>query len=421
MALKDVLVPDIGNYKNVDVIDIFVKVGDSIKKEDSLIALETDKATMEVPSSESGVVKEITVKLGDKVSQGSLVLKLETEGVAEVAAKPETPQTETASVIPAKAGIQQAPAAKETSLDPHLRGDDKYVHAGPAVRQFARELGIDLTKVSGTGPKGRITREDLSGFVKGQMGAGSGTGLGLMADPVVDFAEFGAVRVEKTPRIKKISGAALTRNAIRIPHITLFDEADITGLEDFRATKKLDAEKQRIKLTPVAFLVKAVASALTAYPIVNSSLSSDSESIIFKEYVHVGVAVDTPNGLVVPVIRNADQKGLFAIAKELGELALRARDGKLKPEEMKGGCFTISSLGGLGTTAFTPIINMPEVGILGVSKSEIKPKWNGKEFTPRLMLPLSLSVDHRVVDGADGARFLTHLVKALSDLRELLL
>ncbi len=406
MALTDVLVPDIGNYNNVDVIDIFVKAGDTIKVDDSLISLETDKATMEVPSAASGVVKEILLKVGDKVSQGSLILKVQSnEAVPSTTPEPKNEIPKIA--IPMQA--TQPPSDHSTA------------HAGPAVRQFARELGIDLTQISGTGQKGRITREDLSGFVKGQMGGAGASSLGLMADPVVNFSEFGTIHTEKTPRIKKISGAALTRNAIRIPHISLFDEADITHLEEFRNSKKIDAEKKGIKLTPVPFLVKAVANALKAHPIVNSSLSNDGENLIFKEYIHVGVAVDTPHGLMVPVIRNADQKGLYDIAKELADLAARAKDGKLKPEEMKGGCFTISSLGGIGTTGFTPIVNMPEVAILGVSKAEMKPKWNGKEFIPCLMLPLSLSLDHRVVDGADGARFLTHLVNALTDLRELLL
>lgn len=417
MALTDVLVPDIGNYKNVDVIEVLVKVGDSIKKDDSLISLETDKATMEVPSSSAGVVKEIIVKAGDKVSQGSLILKVEAEGAASA------PKAEKAAEAPKaetpKPEIKEPAVAEKTAEAP--TETDTYIHAGPAVRQFARELGVDLSKVAGTGMKGRITREDLAGFVKGQMGGGSGAGLGLMADPVVDFAEFGEVSVEKTPRIKKISGAALTRNAIRIPHITLFDEADITDLESFRGNKKAEAEKKGVKLTPVPFLVKAVANALKAHAIVNASLSNDGDNLIFKEYVHVGVAVDTPHGLMVPVIRNADKKGLYEIAAELADLSVRARDGKLKGDEMKGGCFTISSLGGIGTTAFTPIVNMPEAGILGVSKADMKPKWNGKEFLPRLMLPLSLSLDHRIVDGADGASFLSTLVKSLSDLRELIL
>ena len=415
MALKEVFVPDIGNYKDIDVIEVLVKVGDTIAKEQSLLTLETDKATMEIPSSEAGVIKELLVKSGSKVSQGSLVLRLE---VAGEAAAPSVASASPAVAEPIKAA-EPAPKPPEVA-QPEVPQKEAYVHAGPAVRQLARELSIDLNGIAGTGPKGRITREDLTAKVKSQM-SGGGASLGLLPDPVVNFADFGTVRVEKTPRIKKLSGAALTRNAIRIPHITLFDEADMTDLESFRVAKKPDAEKAGVKLTPVPFLVKAVASALRAYPIVNSALSNDGENLIFKEYVHVGVAVDTPHGLMVPVIRDADKKGLYQIAKELADLGARAKEGKLKPEEMKGGCFTISSLGGLGTTAFTPIVNMPEVAILGVSRAETKPKWIGKEFLPRLMLPLSLSLDHRVVDGADGARFLAHLVKVLSDLRELVL
>ena len=417
MALKEVFVPDIGNYKDVDVIEVLVKVGDTITKEQSLLTLETDKATMEIPSSDAGVIKELLVKPGSKISQGSLVLRLEAAGEAAVAPAKAVESVPTKAVEPVLAVKTAEPVSVAVAPAPEK---ETYVHAGPAVRQLARELSIDLSGVSGTGLKGRITREDLTAKIKSQMSGGA-PGLGLLPDPVVDFADFGAVRIEKTPRIKKISGAALTRNAIRIPHITLFDEADMTDLESFRVAKKPDAEKAGVKLTPVPFLVKAVASALRAYPILNCALSNDGENLIFKEYVHVGVAVDTPHGLMVPVIRDADKKGLYQIAKELADLGARAKEGKLKPEEMKGGCFTISSLGGIGTTAFTPIVNMPEVGILGVSRADTKPKWNGKEFLPRLMLPLSLSLDHRVVDGADGARFLSHLVKVLSDLRELVL
>lgn len=418
MALKDILVPDIGNYKDVDVIEVLVKVGDTIAKEQSLLSLETDKATMEVPSSDAGVVKEVLVKPGSKVSQGSLIIRLET---AADAAAPVPKAESAAKEEPAVAAVKAPePAAAVAAAPVAVPQVETYVHAGPAVRQLARELEIDLSAITGTGLKGRITREDLTAKIKAQM-SGGGAGLGLLPDPVVNFADFGTVRIEKTPRIKKISGAALSRNAIRIPHITLFDEADMTDLESFRVAKKPDAEKAGVKLTPVPFLVKAVASALRTHAIVNSSLSNDGENLIFKEYVHVGVAVDTPHGLMVPVIRDADQKGLYQIAKELADLSARAKEGKLKPEEMKGGCFTISSLGGLGTTGFTPIVNMPEVGILGVSRAETKPKWNGCEFLPRLMLPLSLSLDHRVVDGADGARFLAHVVKVLSDLRELVL
>lgn len=430
MALVDVTLPDIGDYKNVDVIEILVKPGDKISKEQALLALETDKATMEIPSSHAGIVKELLIKAGDKVSQGSLILRLElaeniavdtTATIAPVAG------TETRETIqnPEKAVLPATPpslSANSNQSVPSTAPSDSYVHAGPAVRQFARELEIDLSKITGTGLKGRISREDLAAFVKNQLNhSGTSTAFALPADPVVDFADFGTVRIEKLPRIKKISGAALSRNAIRIPHITLFDEADITEMENFRNNKKTEAEKKGLKLTPVSFLVKAVAKALKNHPIVNASLSHDGESLIFKEYIHVGVAVDTPNGLMVPVIRNADQKGLYDIAADLINFSKRAREGKLKPDEMKGGCFTISSLGAIGTTGFTPIVNMPEAGILGVSKSELKPKWNGSTFLPRLMLPLSLSLDHRVVDGADGARFLACLVQNLSDLRELIL
>ncbi len=424
MALQDITVPDIGNYKNVDIIEVLVKVGDRIQKDQSLITLETDKATMEIPSSEAGIIKELLVKPGVKVSQGSVLLKLElapaSAPAVESALGAESGSPPAQTVL---ASLRNSRSVNPTQLQEQVpcQANKNYIHAGPAVRQLARELAIDLNTVTGTGQKGRITREDLSAVIKSQMSGGSGAGLGLLPDPQVDFAEFGAVRVEKLPRIKKISGACLLRNAIKIPHITLFDEADITDLEAFRSNKKAIAEKAGLKLTPVPFLIKAVAMALRAHPIVNASLSADGENLVLKDYIHIGVAVDTPNGLMVPVLRNAEQKGLLQIAKELGELSLRAREGKLKGEDMKGGCFTISSLGGLGTTAFTPIVNMPEVGILGVSRAQMKPVWNGKEFLPRLMLPLSLSLDHRVVDGADGARFLTQLVQSLSDLRELIL
>lgn len=421
MALTEVFVPDIGQYKNVDVIEVLVKVGEPISQDQSLITLETDKATMEIPASASGIIKEIKIKPGDKVSQGSLILTLEASSSApssasqsNISASSATPSVE-APPTPAAAPLSQATAQTEQASSPST-----YVHAGPAVRQLAREFGLDLSTIGGSGPKGRIIREDVVSRIKQQAG-GEGAGLGLLPDPIVDFAEFGTVRIEKLPRIKKISGAFLARNWVKIPHITLFDQADITDLEAFRVGKKTEAEKLGLKLTPLPFLIKAVAKALKAYPIVNSSLSSDGNNLVFKDYIHIGVAVDTPHGLMVPVIQNADQKGLFQLAKELMEMGGRAREGKLKPDEMKGGCFTISSLGGLGTTAFTPIVNMPEVGILGVSRSDTQPKWNGQAFLPRLMMPLSLSLDHRVVDGAEGARFLAHLARSLADLRELLL
>ncbi len=418
-SIQEIRVPDIGNYKNVPVIELLVKTGDAVKKEQSLFTLETDKATMEVPTPMAGTLTEVKVKVGDKVSQGDLIALIMAEGNAAAPVAPSKPAQNTATKAPTP--MTPAPAAAPSS-QPFI--SYAYVHAGPAVRQFARELGADLTKIGGTGHKNRVTRDDVVRFVKAELAKaaqGGGGGLNLLPDPQVDFAEFGPIKVEKLPRIKKISGANLYRNWVRIPHITLFDEADITDLETMRKNKKAETEKLGIKLTPVSFLIKAVAGALKEYPLVNSSLSNDGENLVLKEYIHIGVAVDTPNGLYVPVIRNADQKGILDIAKELGELSQKAKEGKIKPEEMKGGTFTISSLGSLGTTGFTPIVNMPEVGILGVSKADMKPKWDGKAFQPRLMLPLSLSLDHRVVDGAEGGKFLSFLTKALNDLSELLL
>jgi pyruvate dehydrogenase E2 component (dihydrolipoamide acetyltransferase) len=418
-SIQEIRVPDIGNYKNVPVIELLVKAGDVVKKEQSLFTLETDKATMEVPTPMAGTLTELKVKVGDKISQGDLIALIMAEGntAAPVATSKPTPNIATSAPAP----VATAPAAAP-STQPFI--SYAYVHAGPAVRQFARELGADLTKISGTGHKNRVTRDDVVRFVKAELAKaaqGGGSGLNLLPDPQVDFSEYGPIKVEKLPRIKKISGANLYRNWVRIPHITLFDEADITDLEAMRKNKKAETEKLGIKLTPLPFLIKAVAGALKEYPLVNSSLASDGENLVLKEYIHIGVAVDTPNGLYVPVIRNADQKGILDIAKELGELSQKAKEGKIKPEEMKGGTFTISSLGSLGTTGFTPIVNMPEVGILGVSKADMKPKWDGQAFQPRLMLPLSLSLDHRVVDGAEGGRFLSFLTKALNDLSELLL
>jgi pyruvate dehydrogenase E2 component (dihydrolipoamide acetyltransferase) len=417
-SIQEIRVPDIGNYKNVPVIELAIKAGAKVNKEQTLFTLETDKAMMEVPSPLAGEITEVKIKVGDKISQGDLVAMIKAEGSAGApAAAPQKPAT--APAAPAPIAAPAAPPAP----GPQPFISYAYVHAGPAVRQFARELGADLSKIGGTGYKNRVTRDDVVRFVKAELAkaAQGGSGLNLLPDPEVNFAEYGKIKVEKLPRIKKISGANLYRNWIRVPHITLMDEADITELEVLRKNKKADAEKQGIKLTPLPFLVKAVAGALKEFPLVNSSLSNDGESLVYKEYIHIGVAVDTPNGLYVPVIRNADQKGILDIAKELGELSQKAKDGKIKPIEMQGGTFTISSLGSLGTTSFTPIVNMPEVGILGVSKADMKPKWDGKAFQPRLMLPLSLSLDHRVVDGAEGARFLSFLTKALADLSELLL
>ena len=418
-SLMDVVVPDIGEHDQVDIIEVSVSEGDTVTKEQTLITLETDKATMEIPAPLAGMVKQIKVKVGDKVSEGDLILTLisvdndDSEPKAEVEEKSTdaaAPSIDTEVVQPEPQAPQKAQAATSS-----------FVHAGPSVRQFAKALGIDLSAVTGSGRKGRITREDLARHVKGQMQGGTSGGLGLLADPVVDFAKYGEVEVVPLSRIKKISGANLARNWVRIPHITLFDEADITAMEEFRKAKKAEAEKQGVKLTPVPFIVKTVASALQRFPVLNASLAPDEDNLVMKKYINIGVAVDAPNGLMVPVIKNADQKSLYSIAKELMELSIKARDGKLSPSDMKGGTFTISSLGSLGTTAFAPIVNMPEVAILGVSKAQVKPVFQQDAFVPRLMLPLSLSLDHRVVDGAEGARFLTTLTHFLGDLREILL
>lgn len=418
---QEIKVPDIGNYKGVAVIEVMIKAGDTVKAEQSLIVLETDKATMEIPAPSAGVIKTVKVKVGDKVSQGDLIATV-AGGESEAAAPAgPTSQVEAPESAPAQAAATPAQAQSSESVT------SAAVHAGPSVRRLAREFGVDLARVKGSGPKNRILKEDVQTYVKGQLNAvqssaaTGGAGLNLLADPVVDFAQFGEVEQQALTRIKKISGANLHRNWVKIPHITLCDETDITDLEAFRNDKKALAEKAGVKLTPVPFLVKAVAAALKAHPTVNSSLSADGENLIVKKYINVGVAVDTPIGLMVPVIRDADKKGIYQIARELAEIAGKAKEGKLKPADMQGGCFTISSLGGIGTTYFTPIVNMPEVGILGVSKAQMKPIWDGKAFQPKLMLPLSLSLDHRVVDGAEGARFLMTLARHLSDIRELLL
>ncbi len=420
--LKEVLVPDIGEYHDVDVIEVLVKVGDTIAPEASLLSLETDKATMEVPAPFGGVVQAILVKAGDKVSQGTLILKVKSADTAsaEVPVVPiapaQTPEQPTASIqVPAQTQV----SAAEPSPQP--------THASPMVRRLAREMGVNLERISATGPKGRITQEDLTQHVQSRLSSnasasGTESGLGLIPDPHVDFAKFGPVQSQPLSRIKKLSGANLHRNWVKIPHITFFEDADITDLEAFRVEKKLAAEKLGVKVTPVAFIVKAIAKALIEFPEMNASLSPNGENLILKKYVHIGVAVDTPNGLVVPVILNADQKGIYEIAKDLSELAKKGREGKLKPTDMQGGCFTISSLGNVGTHGFTPIVNMPEVGILGVSKASMKPVYDGAHgFIPRLMLPLSLSVDHRVIDGAQAGAFIVRVTSYLSDLRELLL
>ncbi|WP_288843733.1 dihydrolipoyllysine-residue acetyltransferase, partial [uncultured Deefgea sp.] len=429
-GVVEVKVPDIGGHAGVDVIEVFVKVGDVIEKEQSLIALETDKATMEVPSTHAGVVKEIKIQVGSKASEGDVILLLE---VAATASAPAAIAAVAAPVV-APAPIAAAPAAVVTAAPAASTAVNEVTfgkaHASPSVRKFARELGVDLGKITGKGPKGRILHDDVQSFVKSVMtsavasslaapATGSGLGLDLLPWPKVDFAKFGPIESKPLSKIKKISGANLHRNWVVIPHVTFNDECDITELEDFRKTIGKEWEKSGLKLSPLAFIIKAAAEALKAFPEMNSSL--DGDVLILKQYYNIGFAADTPNGLVVPVIKNVDQKGLKQITKELTELSALARDGKLKPTDMQGATFTISSLGGIGGTSFTPIVNAPEVAILGVCKSQIKPVWNGKEFAPRLMCPLSLSFDHRVVDGAQAGRFTVFLGKLLSDVRRLVL
>jgi pyruvate dehydrogenase E2 component (dihydrolipoamide acetyltransferase) len=425
-SLRDVLVPDIGDFKNIPVIEVLVKPGDSVKAEDSLITLESDKATMEVPAPFAGVVKELKLKPGDKVSQGAAILSIE---VSEGAAAPAAAAAPTAPQKPAPAPVAQAPAPAPAAAPAAINEEGfSLAHASPSVRRFARELGVDLGRIKGSGPKDRILKEDISGFVKtalaqpaGGGGGGTGLSLGLPAWPQVDFAKFGPVESQPLSRIKKISGPYLHRNWVSIPHVTQNDEADITELEAFRKSMADEAQKQGAKLTPLVFIMKAVVTALKAHPEFNSSLAPAGDALILKRYYHIGVAVDTPGGLVVPVVRDVDQKGVLQLAKELAEISGRAREGKLGPVEMQGGTFSISSLGGIGGTHFTPIINAPEVAILGVSKSSMKPVWKDGQFVPRLMMPLSLSYDHRAVDGAQGARFITNLTAVLSDIRRVIL
>ncbi|WDE06054.1 dihydrolipoyllysine-residue acetyltransferase [Thalassomonas viridans] len=432
----DVHVPDIGEDGEVDVIEILVSVGDVIAEEDGLITLETDKATMDVPTPHAGTVKEIFVANGDKVKQGSLVIKLETSGGAP--APIEEPAAAAPAPAPAAPAPVAAPAEKKAAPVPHHPQAGEItskgsIYTSPSIRRLAREFGVDLTLVKGTGRKGRILKEDVQSYVKYELSrpkatasssvSGAAGGLQVIAQPKVDFAKFGEVESVPLTRIQKISGPNLHRNWVTIPHVTQFDEADITDVEAFRKEQNVVCEKQKLgfKITPLVFIMKAAADALRAYPVFNSSLSEDGEHLIMKKYCHIGVAVDTPNGLVVPVVRDVDQKGIHQLSKELLEISKKAREGKLKAADMQGSCFTISSLGGIGGTAFTPIVNAPDVAILGVSKSEMKPKWNGTEFVPRLMLPLSLSYDHRVIDGAVAARFSVHLSGVMSDIRKLVL
>ncbi|MDN3578934.1 dihydrolipoyllysine-residue acetyltransferase [Chitinimonas viridis] len=428
----EVKVPDIGDASNVDVIEVFVKIGDSVKKDDSLITLETDKASMEVPSPAAGVVESLAIKVGDKASEGSLILTLSTQAGAAATPAPTASTPAPTAAPPAVAATPPAPAVAAVSTAPPAKVEEagfRTAHASPSVRKFARELGVDLGRVKGSGPKGRIVASDIQAYVKNVLSGavantatptnGSGSVLDLLPWPKVDFAKYGPVEAKPLSRIKKISGANLARNWVMIPHVTQFDEADITDMEAFRKEMSEELKKQNLKITPLAFIIKAVVAALKKFPDFNSSL--DGENLVLKQYFHIGFAADTPNGLVVPVIRDANKKSLIELATETGALAAKARDGKLLPAEMQGGCFSISSLGGVGGTAFTPIVNAPEVAILGVSKSSIKPVWNGSEFAPRLILPLSLSYDHRVIDGASAARFTTYLSQVLGDIRRLML
>ncbi|MCK9624085.1 pyruvate dehydrogenase complex dihydrolipoyllysine-residue acetyltransferase [Haemophilus influenzae] len=456
-AIVEVNVPDIGSDE-VNVTEIMVKVGDSVEVDQSIINVEGDKASMEVPAPFGGVVKEILVKSGDKVSTGSLIMRFEVPGAAPAAsasASTSAPQATasapqaTASAPQAAASAPQAAAPATTAQAPQsnnnvsglsqeqVEASTGYAHATPVIRRLAREFGVNLDKVKGTGRKGRIVKEDIEAYVKTAVkayesgataqatgnGVANGAGLGLLPWPKVDFSKFGEIEEVELSRINKISGANLHRNWVIIPHVTHFDKADITDLEAFRKEQNALAEKQKlgVKITPVVFIMKAVAKALEAYPRFNSSITEDAQRLILKKYINIGVAVDTPNGLVVPVFKNVNKKGIIELSRELMEVSKKAREGKLTASDMQGGCFTISSLGGIGTTHFAPIVNAPEVAILGVSKSSMEPVWNGKEFAPRLILPMSLSFDHRVIDGADGARFISYLGSVLADLRRLVM
>ena len=428
-ATKDVNVPDIGGDE-VEVTEILVKAGDKVTAEQSLITVEGDKASMEVPAPFAGTVKEIKINTGDKVSTGSLIMLFEVEGAAPAAA-PAPAQKEAAPAAKAEQAAPAASAPAKASGKDEFAENDAYVHATPVIRRLAREFGVNLAKVKGTGRKGRILKEDVQSYVKDAVkraesapAAATGGGLpGMLPWPKVDFSKFGEVEEVELGRIQKISGANLSRNWVMIPHVTHFDKTDITELETFRKQQNAEAEKRKldVKITPVVFIMKAVAAALEQMPRFNSSLSEDGQKLTLKKYINIGVAVDTPNGLVVPVFKDVNKKGIFELSRELMTISKKARDGKLTAGEMQGGCFTISSIGGLGTTHFAPIVNAPEVAILGVSKSSMEPVWNGKEFMPRLMLPISLSFDHRVIDGADGARFITIINNTLSDIRRLVM
>ncbi|MGV8899387.1 MAG: dihydrolipoyllysine-residue acetyltransferase [Burkholderiaceae bacterium] len=452
MSLIEVKVPDIGDFKEVEVIELMVKVGDTVKVDQSLITVESDKASMEIPSSHAGVIKEIKAKVGDKVKEGSLVLMLEaasdtaaTAPAAEASPASAPAKVEKEEAVPAAAESASTPAPAPASASasapvaaapapaqPTAQTSGSLPHASPSIRKFARELGVDLARINGSAPKGRITQEDVQLFVKGVMSApvgsastpaagGTGVGLDLLPWPSLDFSKFGETELLPMSRIKKISGPNLHRNWVMIPHVTQFEEADVTDLEEFRKSSNTALAKSGVKLTMLAFVIKASVAALKKFPAFNSSLDAKGENLILKKFYNIGFAADTPNGLMVPVVKNADQKSISQIALEMGELSAQAREGKLKPADMQGATFTISSLGGIGGTFFTPIINAPEVAILGLSKASIKPVWDGKQFAPRLIMGMSLSYDHRVVDGASGARFSVYLSEILADMRKTLL
>ncbi len=430
--VKEIVVPDIGDFESVEVVEILVAAGDTIKAEDSLISVESDKATMEIPAPEAGVVKELKVAMGDKVSQGSLILMLEPTAGGVTSEAPKAAKPAPAKSEPAPAPIATptpAPSTAKSAPAPHKPSPTAIInevsfskaYASPSVRKFARDLGVDLGQVDGTGRKGRISREDVQTFVKRVLSQPAAGGLGVAPMPEIDFSQWGAIESKPLTKINKLTGQNLHRNWVTVPHVTQFDEADITDLEAFRKSMVDEYKSKDIKITMLAFLIKAVVSALKEFPRFNSSLDATSENLIYKKYFNVGIAVDTADGLVVPVVRDADRKNLVEIAEELGVISQKARDKKLRPADMQGGSITISSLGGIGGTKFTPIVNAPEVAILGVSRAKMQPVWNGEEFEPRLILPLSLSYDHRVVDGAAGARFTSFLSRVLSDTRRLLL
>ncbi len=422
---KEILVPDIGDFADVEVIEILVSVGDTVAADDSLISVESDKASMEIPCPEAGVIKEIKVALGDRVAEGSPLIVLEPSAVSTSA---KTTEAETTPVVKTTESTATAPIAKAAPAparpSPTAKIDEvsfSKAYASPSVRKFARELGVDLGRVDGTGRKGRILKQDVQGFVKRAMSQPAGGGLGVAPMPEIDFSQWGTVESQPLSKINKLTGQFLHRNWVTIPHVTQFDEADVTDMEAFRKELAADYKERGIRITPLVFLMKALVSAMKQFPRFNSSLDASGENLIMKSYFSVGIAIDTPDGLVVPVVRDVDHKSIVELAVELGEISVKARDKKLKPSDMQGGSITISSLGGIGGTQFTPIVNAPEVAILGVSRSKMQPVWNGKAFEPRLMLPLSLSYDHRVIDGADGARFTTFLSRVLSDTRRLLL